>query len=91
MRHSGILLVVLLTAAPFCRASLNTLASSELPRIKLAQTCSVLNAAETDWGDINAVVQSARACLQQKQWQGPDKRALSSPEAPQGWRISIPP
>ncbi|WP_260512633.1 hypothetical protein [Serratia fonticola] len=70
MMRSAPLLLALLFATPLCQASMNTLAASELPRAMLAQTCNVLNVPQADWGDINAVVRSARACLSQKQGRG---------------------
>ena len=74
MMRSVPLVLVLLLATPLCQASMNTLAASELPRAMLARTCNVLNVPQADWGDINAVVRSARACLSQKAGQGPNPR-----------------
>lgn len=84
MMRNAPLLLALLFATPFCRASMNTLAASELPRAMLAQTCNVLNAPQADWGDINAVVRSARACMSQKAGQRPNPRLLSPAVEPQG-------
>ncbi|MFT2791644.1 hypothetical protein ACMV5I_16460 [Serratia sp. T13T92] len=78
MMRSALLLLALLFATPLCQASMNTLAASKLPRAMLAQACNVLNVPHADWGDINAVVRSARACLSQKAGQ----RANPRPFAP---------
>ncbi|CAM3843792.1 hypothetical protein [Serratia silvae] len=83
MRHSAFLLVALLAATPLCRASLNTLAANELPRATLVRTCNVLSVPQADWGDINAVVRSARACLPQKAGQGRTKRLFVPAAGPQ--------
>ncbi|NYA43683.1 hypothetical protein HZI31_10270 [Serratia fonticola] len=74
MMRNALLLLALLLATPLCLASMNVLPASELPRAMLARTCNVLNLPQADWGDINAVVRSARACLSQKAGQGPNPR-----------------
>ncbi|MGF6189980.1 hypothetical protein ABIE12_001297 [Serratia sp. 509] len=82
MRCAALLLASLL-AMPFCQASMNTLATSELSGAMLAQTCNVLNVPQTDWGDINAVVRSARACLPQKAGQRPNPPPFAPAAEPQ--------
>ncbi|WP_447884086.1 hypothetical protein [Serratia fonticola] len=84
MMRNAPLLLALLFATPLCQASMNTLAASELPRAMLAQTCNVLNAPQADWGDINAVVRSARACMSQKAGQRENPRPLAPTVEPQG-------
>lgn len=84
MMRNAPLLLALLFATPLCQASMNTLAASELPRAMLAQTCNVLNAPQADWGDINAVVRSARACMLQKAGQRANPRPLAPTVEPQG-------
>lgn len=55
---------LLLAWAPMGQASLNAALVSAALNQPLAAVCNLLSAQQADWGNINAVVRSARVCLQ---------------------------
>lgn len=64
MRNIGGIGFMLLAWVPVGHASLNTAPVSAALYQPLAVACNLLTAEHADWGNINAMVQSARICLQ---------------------------
>lgn len=55
---------MLLVWGPMAQASLNAAPVSAVLKQPLSAACTLLTAQHADWGNINAMVRSARVCLQ---------------------------
>ncbi|MBL3525224.1 hypothetical protein IM876_21335 [Serratia plymuthica] len=65
---------MLLAWMPLGHASLNAAPASAALSQQLTAACNLLTAQHADWGNINAVVRSARVCLQRPAGQEQSER-----------------
>nr|WP_261149792.1 hypothetical protein [Serratia plymuthica] len=72
-KHMGVVFM-LLAWVPLGHASLNAAPVSAALSQQLTAACNLLTAQHADWGNINAVVRSARVCLQRPTGQEQSER-----------------
>ncbi|RMN19291.1 hypothetical protein ALQ63_01499 [Serratia plymuthica] len=78
-KHMGIVFM-LLAWMPLGHASLNAAPVSAVLNQQLTAACNLLTTQHADWGNINAVVRSARVCLQRPAGQEQSERLPAVPD-----------
>ncbi|HCK00994.1 MAG TPA: hypothetical protein DHV72_13385 [Serratia grimesii] len=74
MRNTGGIGLMLLAWIPIGQASLNAAPVSTVLNQQLVAACNLLTTEHADWGNINAMVRSARICLQRPAGQQQSER-----------------